>query len=834
MHEENFSPVFKAQGEIYHRVGSHLPMSNELQNFFKYTSLTIKNLKQDTNFERTMNEAEKAAWVSLKNVSQNFLGNNKSEDYSILVDELLENYKYLGCLMNLKLHFLDSHLNHFPENCGDYSEEQGERFHQDISKMENRIKTKASNCYKDIRGTDGGPPLYKTFCGEKGVGDLGRGKTLIHSSDDRELIEPLERPLIVKKRRTYMPASYVLAQSNQEVVPMVSEFEPQPCTSAAAFAMDAAEPASQPASPVVSVPSPAAFIEWEGHGNITTPSSIASPSFLFLMSRPLNDDKIPELLFNEINDDDNNEEVETWVPMMLPPFMRLQAEEQMLEEAESSSPQPPHISVDVGAKPSIRSESQARVMSMVSGPMRPSSRMAKWKDTTVNEMYVFLEIVLTMGTLVKARIEDYWSTSKNIFSTPAPGGDIQTKTPLRRLVKEPLKPFDDLLGKNGVLLTHQRNKYHELAVEAGKNFLLSFHKPEINIMNQVNSQRLKQINENRERLRPIVKTIIFCGHQNISLRGHRDDGKLLNYDSVVADEGNFRALLKFRIDSGDIALQQHLESSKSNATYISKTVQNELIEVCAEIIQENILQNVREAKYFSILFDEITDISHTSQLSLSFRYLHDGIIKEHFVTFCDTYNALRREDYNSGDIEPRLTGVALAKIVENLCTKFNLDLSWCVGIGTDSCSVMASGTKGAVQELMKKAIHAKRCPCNNHVLNNSLARSSKIVSCRNTSGTMRKVVAFANASAKRHDIFKIELGVAMQGICETRWVERHDGHIQFQGDNLVKICSALEKVSAWQDNKTANDAHCLLQTLRSSDFIISSICLTQISLLSYI
>lgn len=181
-----------------------------------------------------------------------------------------------------------------------------------------------------------------------------------------------------------------------------------------------------------------------------------------------------------------------------------------------------------------------------------------------------------------------------------------------------------MLGENGVLLTHQRNKYHELAVEAGKNFLLSFHKPEINIMNQVNSQRLKQINENRERLRPIVKTIIFCGHQKMSLHDHRDDGKLLNYDSVVADEGNFRALLKFRIDSGDIAFQQHLESTKSNATYISKTIQNELIDVCAEIIQENILQNVRETKYFSILFDETTDISRISQLSLSFPYLHDA------------------------------------------------------------------------------------------------------------------------------------------------------------------------------------------------------------------
>lgn len=100
----------------------------------------IRTLFQDANFEGTMNDTEKAAWVSFKNVSQNFLGNNKREDYSTLVDELLQNYQNLGCLMNLKLHFLHSHLNHFPENCGDYSEEQGERFHQDISEMESRYQ----------------------------------------------------------------------------------------------------------------------------------------------------------------------------------------------------------------------------------------------------------------------------------------------------------------------------------------------------------------------------------------------------------------------------------------------------------------------------------------------------------------------------------------------------------------------------------------------------------------------------------------------------------------------------------------------------------------------
>ncbi|GBP15389.1 PiggyBac transposable element-derived protein 4 [Eumeta japonica] len=151
-----------------------------------------------------------------------------------------------------------------------------------------------------------------------------------------------------EKRRT--------AQSTQEAIPVG-------CT----------ESAPQPASPAIFVPSPAAFVELEGHGNITSPSSIASPSISFRTSRPLNDDEIEEALMFDGSDDDcgedDNDEIR--VPMMLPPYMRLQAEEQTLEEAEDElSPLPPSLPprmwVDVGAEPSTRSQSEARLVSMVS------------------------------------------------------------------------------------------------------------------------------------------------------------------------------------------------------------------------------------------------------------------------------------------------------------------------------------------------------------------------------------------------------------------------------------------------------------------------------------
>ena len=57
---------------------------------------------------------------------------NKKE----LVKKLIKSYQNIGCRMSVKLHFLCSHLDFFQENFGDFSEEHGKRFYQDIEPME--------------------------------------------------------------------------------------------------------------------------------------------------------------------------------------------------------------------------------------------------------------------------------------------------------------------------------------------------------------------------------------------------------------------------------------------------------------------------------------------------------------------------------------------------------------------------------------------------------------------------------------------------------------------------------------------------------------------------
>lgn len=100
----------------------------------------IKKLMHDSKFPDKLSALEKRAWRSFVAVVRGFLGNNKEENYQELIGDLLKSYKEMGCRMSLKLHMLHSHLNFFKSNMGDYSEEHGERFHQDVMDFEKRYQ----------------------------------------------------------------------------------------------------------------------------------------------------------------------------------------------------------------------------------------------------------------------------------------------------------------------------------------------------------------------------------------------------------------------------------------------------------------------------------------------------------------------------------------------------------------------------------------------------------------------------------------------------------------------------------------------------------------------
>ena len=65
-------------------------------------------------------------------VVQSFLGNRKVDNYKDIVLKLLDNLQAFGISMSIKVHFLHGHLDRFSENLGGVSDEQAERFHQNM------------------------------------------------------------------------------------------------------------------------------------------------------------------------------------------------------------------------------------------------------------------------------------------------------------------------------------------------------------------------------------------------------------------------------------------------------------------------------------------------------------------------------------------------------------------------------------------------------------------------------------------------------------------------------------------------------------------------------
>lgn len=99
----------------------------------------IRKAIQSDEFRDALTPDQANAWDAFQDLIDGFLGRHRNAHYREMVDRMLESFRTIGSTLSLKMHFLRSHLNFFPPNLGDYSDEHGERFHQDISDMEDRF-----------------------------------------------------------------------------------------------------------------------------------------------------------------------------------------------------------------------------------------------------------------------------------------------------------------------------------------------------------------------------------------------------------------------------------------------------------------------------------------------------------------------------------------------------------------------------------------------------------------------------------------------------------------------------------------------------------------------
>lgn len=123
----------------------------------------IQKLFKNDKSDNLQQGNEDKAWGACRLVSLKFLRSIKAE----ICKELIENMVYhkLGRIISLKLHFLHSHLDFFPDNRGVVNDENRDRFCQDITTLEKRYQSKwptptlAEYCWALTR--DNPEQLYK-------------------------------------------------------------------------------------------------------------------------------------------------------------------------------------------------------------------------------------------------------------------------------------------------------------------------------------------------------------------------------------------------------------------------------------------------------------------------------------------------------------------------------------------------------------------------------------------------------------------------------------------------------------------------------------------------
>jgi len=98
-----------------------------------------------------------------------------------------------------------------------------------------------------------------------------------------------------------------------------------------------------------------------------------------------------------------------------------------------------------------------------------------------------------------------------------------------------------------------------------------------------------------------------------------------------------------------------------------------------DAIQKQILSDIFQCKYFSILADETTDVSQTEQLSLSVRFIKDAKVHKEFLCFVAVSST---------------TGKDLASTILTQLSQLGLNLEHMRGQGHDGASNMSGKYRG--------------------------------------------------------------------------------------------------------------------------------------------
>lgn len=324
-------------------------------------------------------------------------------------------------------------------------------------------------------------------------------------------------------------------------------------------------------------------------------------------------------------------------------------------------------------------------------------------------------------------------------------------------------------------------KSHELSSSHLNNYIKWKTAEQHFLQNKAIDQQLcVQFQKEKKRLRNVLKRLIafvlYQAKQNIAFTGSSS-----NIYDPDGHNGNFQQLIH-TCATFDPVLKEHLENH-DKVHYMSSKTQNELIKIIGKKVQTQILDHVKQSKYYAIILDGTTDVAHIEQMCFFLRYVYldkknrEWKINESFVKFTD--------------ISTAKTASSITEVATTELKLLELNLDDVRGQGFDNGAPMKGSKIGVQRRILNENPRAFFNPCGNHTLNlavNDAAGASFVAT--SFFSTVQRIFVFLSASTNRWDLLKNHLtsvkALITKPLSTTRWsirihtmkpIHKHPGKI---------------------------------------------------------
>ena len=199
-------------------------------------------------------------------------------------------------------------------------------------------------------------------------------------------------------------------------------------------------------------------------------------------------------------------------------------------------------------------------------------------------------------------------------------------------------------------------------------------------------------------------------------------------------------------------------------TWMSDTIQNEIIQMFAHSVQRSIVTNISQCSYLGLTADGTTDVAGHEQFSVSIRYIGLNLkVQECFMGFYNCQNSTAEKLFN---------------VIIDVVTRCTIPMNKLVSYAFDGASNMSghlSGVRARLGETYPQAVYVH---CANHSLDLVLQEVCfEVKMVIDTIQFVRDVGTIIRESFKRKALYESLFGsddvvLNLVSLCPTRWCIR--------------------------------------------------------------